>query len=649
MSEVSTLTSLVLLKHQVDKGKDYYDYLVPFIEQIYVNHPNKSFDDEKIRQRILHEFGLEVPLPVVVRVIRRMCKRSILERSPAGVSRGPRLSEKDLSPTISEASKKIESVQTALVQYAKSIGRKNFTRDDATSSIQQFLRSFQIHCIQSYVKGTTLPKPKKSGDWQVVLVGLFITFIRKSDNDLYEDFMVFVQGNMLANALRSTEEDTPPSSFKNTTFYFDTRDVLGSLGYSGEEKEAQAKELMKLLARLGGQIAVFSHNVEEARGVVDATANNVENLHYAHLPLNTVARKNEWKKSDLILKRESLDVDIEDVGFQIKPTPTRIHRFQIDEAVLREVIQANVKYGSDSSKPLDCDVKSINSIYTLRMSDHSRMSNPKRVEDCKAILVTSNSALASAAFEFAKDDDGEQGYSSIIGSFSLANIAWLKAPDFGSALIDAQAIAQAYSALRLSDDELSEIHKIAERLQKGGAITYEDLQLLRTTSIVEDVATMKASGHQIRDDETITAIVRNIRAVHSSEADNVKKELVKLQKKNIAVQGELQEMKRLERQRNDTIKFRKQIAKSIFGLFFILLAATIFSLAVLSYTTGAFLSIPIVSLLFNSKFPTGLAVLASLIIGMRLNGWGRRVHNLVRRLPMGYAWIAWLIALLFKQ
>ena len=45
----TTLTSLVLLKQQIEDGKDYYDYLVPFIEQIYIEEPDDAFDAGEIQ------------------------------------------------------------------------------------------------------------------------------------------------------------------------------------------------------------------------------------------------------------------------------------------------------------------------------------------------------------------------------------------------------------------------------------------------------------------------------------------------------------------------------------------------------------------------------------------------------------------------
>ena len=113
------------------------------------------------------------------------------------------------------------------------------------------------------------------------------------------------------------------------------------------------------------------------------------------------------------------------------------------------MIEANVNVFEGQTNALKADVKSIRSIYCLR-----RENLPKRLEDSNAILVKSNSSFARASYKYAQIHDKNSGYSPAINNFTLTNIAWLKAPNFASNLIDAQTIALAYSAMRLPQKDL---------------------------------------------------------------------------------------------------------------------------------------------------------------------------------------------------
>ena len=50
------------------------------------------------------------------------------------------------------------------------------------------------------------------------------------------------------------------------------------------------------------------------------------------------------------------------------------------------------------------------------------------IEKAGAVFVTSNASFARAAWEYGQQHGSSRDVSSVIASFSLANVAWLKAP-----------------------------------------------------------------------------------------------------------------------------------------------------------------------------------------------------------------------------
>ena len=74
-SKTTTLTSLALLKLQIDGGDDYFDYICPFIGQMFIEYRDTPLVAEEVREGISTNFGLEIPLDVIRFVLMRMRRK----------------------------------------------------------------------------------------------------------------------------------------------------------------------------------------------------------------------------------------------------------------------------------------------------------------------------------------------------------------------------------------------------------------------------------------------------------------------------------------------------------------------------------------------------------------------------------------------
>ncbi|MBN2563620.1 MAG: hypothetical protein JXQ75_22095, partial [Phycisphaerae bacterium] len=110
---------------------------------------------------------------------------------------------------------------------------------------------------------------------------------------------------------------------------------------------------------------------------------------------------------------------------------------------------------------------------------------PRNVEHAKAVLVSSNSGFAQAAFEYGKDHEESREVSSVITDFSLANMAWLKAPLGASSIPMTEVIAFSYAALQPSKGLLDKYLGEIDKLEKQGTITERDHQLLRSSDLAQ--------------------------------------------------------------------------------------------------------------------------------------------------------------------
>ncbi|MBA2270078.1 MAG: hypothetical protein H0W20_05720 [Chthoniobacterales bacterium] len=165
-------------------------------------------------------------------------------------------------------------------------------------------------------------------------------------------------------------------------------------------------------------------------------------------------------------------------GISKWPAPSYGREFQIDEAVLQEAINDEIAYFNP--RAVDHDINSIRSIYALRKG-----LAPTRLENAKAVLVTTNTRLARVAYRFGREHESMREVSSVITDFSLGNVAWLKAP-LGSDLPRREILATCYAAMqpppKLWNQYLDEITK----LRSSGEVSPADHEALRLSLIARE-------------------------------------------------------------------------------------------------------------------------------------------------------------------
>ena len=100
---------------------------------------------------------------------------------------------------------------------------------------------------------------------------------------------------------------------------------------------------------------------------------------------------------------------------------------------------------------------------------------------------------------------------SVISDFSLANLAWLKAPLGAPSLPSSEILALSYAALQPSIKLLDEYLKEIDRLEQQGTITTRDHQLLRSSPIAYDALMSLTLGDEAAlTSETVTQMLQRV-------------------------------------------------------------------------------------------------------------------------------------------
>ena len=348
------------------------------------------------------------------------------------------------------------------------------------------------------------------------------------------------------------------------TFYLDTPLLVRRLGLEGPAKQHAATELIALIKNLGGKVATFSHSREELHNVIQGAAANLESLD-GHSSIIQEARQVGTTRSDLIFA-ETLPEGLANARIEVEPTPGYTERIQIDEAAFEQVLVDEVGYFNPRAK--EFDINSVRSIYVKR----AKKQIPS-LEKSHAVLVTSNFAFAKAAWQYGQKYTPSQAVSAVITDFTLANLAWLKAPMGGLEVPRTQLMAISYAALQPSRELLGKYMSEIERLENEGAISERDHQLLRSSPMVsKELMNLTLGSDELLTEETVTDILERvtdeIKKEETDRAEQLERDGLTTQK---ALAEETDRAKQLERDRlttqkalEDQIEQNNKIRSSLF-------------------------------------------------------------------------------------
>ena len=279
--------------------------------------------------------------------------------------------------------------------------------------------------------------------------------------------------------------------------------LVRRLGAEGKAKQDATRELISLLSNLGGEVTAFSHSREELQRVLQGAAKHLERPD-SRGAIVLEAKKSGTTRSDLLLLAESIDDKLIEAGIEVKDTPRYGERFQIDEMAFEHVLEDGVSYYNPRAR--EYDINSVRSIYVIRGNTPA-----PSVEKARAVFVTSNAAFAKAAWEYGKDHEASKNVSSVIADFSLANMAWLKAPVGAAAIPTTQLLAFSYAALEPSKELLGKYMNEIDRLESQGTITERDHQLLRSSPrAYEELMHLTLGEDAALTTETVTQMLKRV-------------------------------------------------------------------------------------------------------------------------------------------
>jgi hypothetical protein len=531
-----------MLKVSIDRGGDYLDYLVPFVLQILADQKPDPVTAAVISSDIRLHFGLEIPERALQVVIQRISRKYPLKRRDHVYRIEGEIPNPGITAKRADATRHINAVVSGLIKFSTDTAKPLSTDDEAIDALCGFLSEFNIPCLRAYLRGTAIPNLPAKRNSDIVLVSQYVVHLQETNPERFESFLIMLQGHMLANALLCPDLDRAPRTYKGVTFYLDTPLLVRILGVEGEHRKEAAANLIRLLHHLGARVAAFSHSRDELVQVLKGAAEHI-NSPIGRGAIVLEARQSGISKSDLLLLAGKADDELANAKIDLAETPSYVEKFQIDQKAFEKVLDDEVTYFNPRAKQYD--VNSVRSVYVLRGNIA-----PATVERSRATLVTSNSGFARAAYEYGQNFEQSRDVSSVITDFSLANMAWLKAPLGSPALPKVEVLAFSYAALHPSRELLDKYLTEIDKLEKGGRITERDHQLLRSSTLAQEELMKLTLG----DDAALTeeTIIETLERV----SGEIKREEVKKVEAAIEKQQSTQKALEVEEAKTDRLRER---------------------------------------------------------------------------------------------
>jgi hypothetical protein len=460
----SALVSLAILKANWDQDqRGYIHNFVPFVAECLrlAPHPEVSVPD--LQTSLEARFGLTIPQGALQTILQRATREKLARREHGILIRNDAVIGKfDLSKGRISALREHEALVEKFVVFCKELAPTPLTAEAADALLLSQIQGRTVPILRCVVAGDPPPAAdtRESDDY---LVSSFITHLYERDPEGFGYLDTVVKGAALAAVLYLPNIGRGEERFKNVYVFLDTPTLLRALGWEGPSQASAATELIKLARELGSQVCCFGHTLRETQGVLDACGAALRSPHKNRDSRGAVEEhclNSGLGPSDLKLAVMKMERDLADLDIRILDGPPYTEALTFDEPRLEEVLQQHVGYSR--SKPRLRDLQSLAAVYRFRKGRDQR-----HLEDCKAVFVTPNLAVARASLTFFNEVLDEQTTPLCLPEAEFATLAWLKKPLIAEDLPTKQLLADCYAALSPGDElwrrYLAEIERLAER------------------------------------------------------------------------------------------------------------------------------------------------------------------------------------------
>lgn len=516
MSE-HVITSLAILKANWDEGLDYIENFVPFVAECLRTAPQDEVSLPELQAAITDTFGLNIPQGALKTILNRAARHGYVRRTMKIYLRNNvALATLDFSRVRNEVLRKHEALISKLMDFVGERFKIKWSREEAEAALLSYLQERSTPILVASIEGQPISSPALPVGHADFLVNAFVIHLNEGDPEGFDYLETIVKGSMLANVLLFPDLGGVARRFGKLKVYFDTGFLLRALGLAPEAIQVPCRELIGLLYEQNADLGCFEHTFDEIFGVIDASARSLrspESLKYAFGETLEHFREKKYQASDVELIIARLETTLRALHVQVEPKPLHKVPLGLNEKKLESVLQDEVKYRH--REPLLHDLDSLTAIHRLRRGRLHR-----NIESCRAVFITTNSALARASARFFKEEYEGITAPLCILDHVFASLVWLKCALEAPDLPRKRIIADCYAAMKPQDDLWKKYLDEMDRLEEGGDVSEEDYHILRSSMEARSALMEVTLGDTNAFTEgTIEEVLEKARAAMRAEAE----------------------------------------------------------------------------------------------------------------------------------
>jgi hypothetical protein len=471
----SNLIALAILKVNWEaEGNDYLDNFVPMVVACLADANDDVVSLPDVQSRFSERFGIDIPLNPLNALLRRAARGGFLRRDQGVYYREPAALTSSFDDAEQEIGAALDAIISGLQGHAQSHFELDLAAEDAENALLAFLSAQDATLLFASYEGTPLARPKEDESHSYI-VASFIYDAWEQDSAVFGQVESLAKGHILATALFLQDPGQVLRRFKGTKVFFDTSFLIFAAGYAGETREAPRKELLELLRNAGAELRYFPETINELRGVLDACAAMVRrgDLRYAYGPSMEYFIQRGASSSDIDLLAARSTERLRFLGLEQEDRPSyKEHDHVIDEEAFEKHLDVEIGYRKAAARRHDLDC--VSAVVRLRRGREVFV-----VEECVALFLTTNVALAKATRGFFQADASPGSVPLCLTDFALGNLLWLKNPAIAPELPKRRLIADAYATLQPSDNLWKKYLVEIARLEERKEISNDDYYLLR--------------------------------------------------------------------------------------------------------------------------------------------------------------------------
>lgn len=515
-----TITTYTFLDTLSELGVKQLDLYVPLVCKSIIKHDAKEVSREVLKSWFANDYGMStVYQGVFDTLMKKMNGKYLVWQNGKYIvdlaevtTLLNRYQEHDIS-------KDIDALLHTIKEFAKAQYNLEFSLDSIQEGVLDFLHTrdgdflFQqgkmIDVLSRQQVGKIPDKRRK------YVISQFIIWSKDNQIESFKLFAKMAKGHVLTSIVTLKDVESYTGKMKGVTIALDTPIIFNLLGLNYKNNFELEEELLRVLLKQGAEFVLFQEHYQEIKQSISSAIHLLYTRNYNLNKANRLlqyAVKNHVSTNTLRLKLQQLETMLEHRHIVVRSAPESETGYsEMDIGKFENLLK--MRYSNGRPDELDDNIRKIIATdadvvsYIYRLRGHNVATNLK---NCKALLVTTNTAVAYAS-KHPDLSDINHIIPVCLTDVFLSTTLWFNYPDVDADVNEKVLISECYKNITLADDILQRFYRDVERLNEESPLTEEQILLANTSDLVMDMLENKTfNDENLYTDMTASEILEEI-------------------------------------------------------------------------------------------------------------------------------------------